>query len=73
MMIYPPTQHHNIHYLFEWILVIPDHYLGPDEAQELDEGVNMAQPDVSERTVLGIDILAQVEMERVLEKRGSTS
>ena len=62
------TRHQNRHYLFEWILVIPDHDLGPDEPQELDEGVNMAQSDVSEWTVLGIDIVTEVEMERVLER-----
>ena len=30
----------------------------------------MAQPEVSERAVLGVDIVTDVEMERVLEKRG---
>ena len=56
-------------YLFKWILIVPDHDLGSDQAQELDEGVNMTQPDVSERTVLGSHILTDVEMERVLERR----
>ena len=56
-------------YLLKWILIVPDHDLSSDQAQELDEGVNMTQPDVSERTVLGIHILTDVEMERVLERR----
>ena len=45
-----------------------DHDLGSDEPQELDEGVNMLQPDVSERG-LGIDFVPDVEMEGVLERR----
>ena len=49
-------------YLLKWVLVVPDHNLSSDQAQELDEAVNMTQPDVSERTVLGIDVVTDVEM-----------
>ena len=55
--------------LFKRILIVPDHDLGSHEPQEVDESVHMAQPDVSERTVLGSHILTDVEMERVLDRR----
>ena len=48
---------------------ILDHDLCSDETQEPNEGVHMAQPDVSERAGFGVDIVTNVEVERVLEKR----
>ena len=56
-------------YLLKWILVVPDHDFGSDESQELDEGVHVAQSDVSERTVLGTDLVSDIEMQGLLGKR----
>ena len=73
-MIYPTHNDDNIlsSYLLKWVLVVLYHYLSSDQAQELDEAVNMTQPDVSEGTVLGIDLVTNVEMERVLDKKCSS-
>ena len=59
-------------YLLKWVLVVPDHDLGPDETQEHYQRVHMAQTDVSQRTILGGDVVSYVEMERVLERRSSS-
>ena len=56
-------------YLLKWILVVPDHDFGSDESQELDEGVHVAQSDVPERTVLGTDLVSDIEMQGLLGKR----
>ena len=60
-------------YLLKWVLVVPDHDLGSDETEELDERVHVTQPRVSQRAGLGADFVSDVEMERVLEKRRLTS
>ena len=56
-------------YLLKWILVVPDHDFGSVESQELDEGVHVAQSDVPERTVLGTDLVSDIEMQGLLGKR----
>ena len=58
-------------YLLEWILVVPDHDFSSDESQELDEGVHVAQSDVPERTVLGADLVSNIEMQGLLGVRCS--
>ena len=58
-------------YLLKWILVVPDHDFSSDESQELDEGVHVAQSDVPERTVLGADLVSNIEMQGLLGVRCS--
>ena len=59
---------HIKHYLLKGILKVLDHHLGSDQTHELDEGVHVAQTEVSEGTVLDGTFISNVETQFGLEK-----
>lgn len=47
--------------LLKRVLVIPDHDLGPDQEQEVDEGVHVAEVEVAKRPILDVGHLTNIQ------------
>ena len=47
--------------LLKRVLVIPDHDLGSDQKQEVDEGVHVAEMEVAKRPILDVGHLANIQ------------
>ena len=57
--------------LFKRVLVVPDHNLGPGQAEEPDDGVHVAEPEVPERTETVFRAHTGVETQSFLQRNVS--
>ena len=54
--------------MVKWILLIPDHDLGPDQEQEADKTLHVTEPEAAQGAAPGVGHLADIEAQLGLKQ-----